>query len=339
MLIKSVHIKNFQSHINTKVDFSRYLNVIIGTSRAGKSALLRAIFQVFNNEIPWDTCYTWDSSANSYIKIIGNDHTIERIKGKADNSYIIDGVREDFVGTQTPERIAQITNIASHNLQRQDDIFFMIDMNPGPLSKAINKVSGLSIIDACIKETAQRVRDTQADVRFRNVRMINLQSSITDLEFLIQADIDYSNIESLKASLSDSVEEFNELSVLWSRYRQAKEKITKTEVIDQSVLDSLNRLATSIEKDSTELASIENSIGSINEIKKKVKNHKNIDLALLHKLVNSISNDQNELQVLTAYIQTLKTSMIEKGIRAARLQDYKTAIGKIKICPTCNRPL
>jgi len=49
-LIRSLEIENFQSHELTKLDLHKGLNVIVGPSDQGKSALIRALRWLCYNE-------------------------------------------------------------------------------------------------------------------------------------------------------------------------------------------------------------------------------------------------------------------------------------------------
>lgn len=48
--LKRVRLENFQSHRNSVIDFDRGLNVIVGPSDSGKSAIIRAIKWALYNE-------------------------------------------------------------------------------------------------------------------------------------------------------------------------------------------------------------------------------------------------------------------------------------------------
>ena len=48
--LKRVRLENFQSHKNSIIDFDRGLNVIVGPSDSGKSAIIRAIKWALYNE-------------------------------------------------------------------------------------------------------------------------------------------------------------------------------------------------------------------------------------------------------------------------------------------------
>jgi exonuclease SbcC len=48
--IKKLSLRNFQSHRETDLEFSPGLNIIVGPSDQGKSAIIRALRWLFYNE-------------------------------------------------------------------------------------------------------------------------------------------------------------------------------------------------------------------------------------------------------------------------------------------------
>ena len=49
-MIKSIHIKNFRSHIDFEMEFNQGLNVIIGENDAGKTTLIDSLKILFGNK-------------------------------------------------------------------------------------------------------------------------------------------------------------------------------------------------------------------------------------------------------------------------------------------------
>ena len=49
-MIKSIHIKNFRSHIDFEMEFNKGLNVIIGENDAGKTTLIDSLKILFGNK-------------------------------------------------------------------------------------------------------------------------------------------------------------------------------------------------------------------------------------------------------------------------------------------------
>ena len=64
-MIKNLLLKNFQSHIDSKIEFDSGFNVICGSSDSGKSALLRALMWVIANRPSGDSIKNWNTDENS----------------------------------------------------------------------------------------------------------------------------------------------------------------------------------------------------------------------------------------------------------------------------------
>jgi len=61
MVVEKITIKNFQSHEETELQFSSGVNVIVGSSDSGKSAILRALKWVVQNK-PSGTAFFTEGS-------------------------------------------------------------------------------------------------------------------------------------------------------------------------------------------------------------------------------------------------------------------------------------
>lgn len=198
MLIKTLDLRNFQAHKNLSLKFSRYLTVIKGTSGVGKSAILRSLFQLIDEAIPWGVCHTWDTD-NTAIKLVGmsdgKECTIERVHSTKTNRVIIDGKTYDYVGKDTPAMLSSKLNIKEQNIQKQKNHWFLIDMKPSQLSRELNSVSGLNIIDASIHEIASRVRNAQTELRLLTSQASLLDKEVNALYYVEQADVDLRILE------------------------------------------------------------------------------------------------------------------------------------------------
>ena len=89
--IKSLELKNFQSHKNLKIDFSPNVTSIIGPSDVGKSAIIRALrWIVFNR--PAGDAFIQHGTKQAEVIIQVEKDTIIRTKGK-ENLYKINVVK------------------------------------------------------------------------------------------------------------------------------------------------------------------------------------------------------------------------------------------------------
>ena len=120
MPIKSLDIKNFQAHKELHLDLGKNIVTITGESDRGKSAILRSLIWLATNRPSGDDFIRYGTNECA-VKAIVDGHTIERVKGKKTNSYILDGVEYKALKTDVPEEIAKILNIDKNNIQQQFD--------------------------------------------------------------------------------------------------------------------------------------------------------------------------------------------------------------------------
>lgn len=164
--ITSLELENFQCHARTLLTFSPGLNVIVGPSDQGKTAIIRALRWVLYNE-PRGSDFVRVGAEHCRVTVTFDDGTrITREKGPRTNRYVIekDGERREF-NAVTPEverevRVAhgmmplvldEDREIKLH-LGGQLEAPFLLE-EPGTLrAKALSQIVGVHIIDAAIRD-------------------------------------------------------------------------------------------------------------------------------------------------------------------------------------------
>lgn len=87
--IKKVELNNFQSHDYTEMKFDRGLNVILGNSDVGKTAILRAIKWALYNEPKGDYFIRQGERDVSVKVVFSNGVVVQRKKTPSKNSYYL----------------------------------------------------------------------------------------------------------------------------------------------------------------------------------------------------------------------------------------------------------
>ena len=87
--IKKIELHNFQSHEYTEMEFDRGLNVILGNSDVGKTAILRAIKWALYNEPKGDYFIRQGEKEVSVKVTFSNGVVVERAKTPSKNSYFL----------------------------------------------------------------------------------------------------------------------------------------------------------------------------------------------------------------------------------------------------------
>ena len=149
-MISTLELKNFQSHKQSLLEFHSGMNVIIGKSDTGKSAIIRALRLVTENKPNGDS-YRSHWGGDTEVSISKNNETLSRIRKNTQNGYVLNGTEHNAIGQDVPEEILKWINFTEVNLQSQMDAPFLLSETSGKVAQYFNKVAGLEQIDASIK--------------------------------------------------------------------------------------------------------------------------------------------------------------------------------------------
>jgi len=159
-------IQNFQSHKDTTLDFHPGVNVIIGSSDSGKTAILRALRWVIYNK-PTGDAFRRIGSKKTSVQLSLNEQEIIREKIASTNVYQLgDKVFKAF-GNDVPDEIKQIVNFDDVNLQQQLDSPYLLSSTPGEVARHFNKIAHLEKIDngnSSIQKTLRKLNSSLDEV-------------------------------------------------------------------------------------------------------------------------------------------------------------------------------
>ncbi|OZV12957.1 hypothetical protein CIW83_07040 [Tissierella sp. P1] len=114
--IEKVILENFQSHKSSIIEFDDQLNVIVGPSDSGKTAILRGIRWALYNE-PSGDYFIREGTSECSVTVIFNDGTkIKRYRNKSKNIYFLydsnnNETKFEGFGTSVPQEIIDETGI------------------------------------------------------------------------------------------------------------------------------------------------------------------------------------------------------------------------------------
>ena len=161
-MLKRLRIKNFQKHTNYKLKFDPHVTTIVGPSDIGKSAILRAImWAVLNKPRGASFLHTGADEVSVTLKL--EDHKITRSRGKT-NTYHLDGHKFAAFGNGVPTEISTILNLSEAiNFQGQHDSSFWFSQSPGEVSRQLNQIVDLSVIDTTLTNIAGEIRKSRME--------------------------------------------------------------------------------------------------------------------------------------------------------------------------------
>jgi exonuclease SbcC len=263
------------------MQFSPGLNVIIGDSDHGKSAILRSLFFLFSNLIGGDKLVRYDADISSVSSEI-DDKTVTRSK-KPSNKYTIGKKAYGSFGVSLPYDIEQTLNFSPLNFHTQFDRAFMVFETPGERGRILNRVVNLTEIDRSIKKAKYVDRDEKRRIFEAEEKLTELKSEKEELDWILDAERDLNVIEGLAENqrvinsqiewLSDKLSEIKTL--LRDKKKadlilQAKEQIKEIEQLS----DRLKAKQDEIDNGQQLLNELEVTERKLSEVEQKVKKMK-----------------------------------------------------------------
>ena len=217
MKIKKVLLNNYRGYKYEEFNFVDGLNTIIGKSDAGKSALIKGIRFVTENDQSGNIVSEW--ILNDKGKIIKgeacwvelhtmDDHIVRReINSKSStdgNFYTIDNGKPIGLtnGKAVPEDVIALLNLSEVNLQSQFETHFMLNENASTVAKTLNKMVNLEIIDESIANINKIVRKIKKEKDASDSNITTYAEKMEQFNFLEQMEIDVILLEELESSLS-----------------------------------------------------------------------------------------------------------------------------------------
>lgn len=351
-MLKYAEIKNYQCHKDIRLDFVNGVNVIAGTSDAGKSAILRGILWCLTNKPSGIGMRHHDCSQNDKIEVtLGiDDHVLSRVRSEKENAYILDG--ETFVAMRSdvPSEISSVHNMEEINMQTQFQPHFLLSSSAGEVCKAMNAACDLSIIDKTIKgvKSIHAKAETEASVVEKEVETLKQQTEA--LAWVPDAQNGLQELVSLWDDTKSAKSEYDALNCLLERYMACEDELNEA-MSEREIFASLP----DIEKEATSLCHDQEMLDTMrkllqehehieHDLKEAEAYHLDMDkLERIEAFLENTRQKENSLQELKFALATFSALTRELGKEEQNLdmcqKEYNELVAKIGICPVCGNPM
>jgi DNA repair protein SbcC/Rad50 len=267
-MLKSLYIRNFQSHKNTEIELSPLVTAIVGLNNHGKSAVLRAFQKVIRNE-PDGTTFISDGEKQCEITLLTDAGKVCR-SVKNDNSsdankYTVND-KDKFVkfdrdiptevlallDTSPPSLFGDIE--VDFNFQSQLDQLFLMqgDGLPSKRGKILGSVTGVDVVNRAIQLCAAAMKTSKSEGNRTEQSIVDVDNKLIAYKDL---DILHSIVDDILADtvqcegISTEIESYqNILSSLEDLVEQASQANAIVEAIDLEKVNVLVEEATSVQK-------------------------------------------------------------------------------------------
>jgi len=181
-MISELQIRDFQAHEKLKIEFKPGVNTIVGASDVGKSAIIRALSWVLFNQPSGDE-FIRHGAKQARARVVVDDQAIVRARGKGVNTYALGEEEFAAFGSGVPEEITKLLRVDEINIQRQHDAPFWFALSDGEISRRLNIVINLGIIDRVLGEVAGKVSQTRTKLNLVTEQLAKAKQDKKDLAF------------------------------------------------------------------------------------------------------------------------------------------------------------
>ncbi len=235
MYIKSIHLKNFQKHVDLQIDFCNGVNVLYGVSGVGKSCIKHAIEFLCEHD-SFKGQRKVGTKTTSVKGWFSNGVIVERIISNSINRYILnedDDNPFNSVGKKAPDEIKEAIGICPINVdgeeiflnsQSQIALPFLFDKSPSFRMKLFNKLTGNDVLDKLFTQFNKDILHIKRDIREETERY---EKNETELK---SKKIQKEKTEIIHARLKIRVEKVKCLHLKYAKLLELKKSLEKTEI-------------------------------------------------------------------------------------------------------------
>lgn len=318
-MFNSVHIKNFQSHKDSKIKFDNGVNVLVGSSDQGKSAILRAILWAVNNRPLGtdDIVSHWARDNKNKIKedmsvkvktengLVIRKRTIDAneyiLKDATQNEKIFSAINKDV-----PQDVINFFKLSDVNIQNQHDAPFLLSSSASDVAKYFNKIVRLDVIDIVLGNAESARRDTNKKIKETENEKKNLEKQLDNYSWIENAQEIINKLENtnyrMNVYVNDCAVVANEIELynIQKDYFRNFPDIKNAKIIIEKIED--------IKIDYELLKDIEGSIEKYKNVNKKRMIFEIVDNG--KDIINQIEKYKSNIDLYKAEIENINNEII-----------------------------
>jgi exonuclease SbcC len=337
-MLKSLQIKNFQSHKDTTLEFDKGITAIVGQSCAGKSAIFRGFRWIMDNR-PLGNAFVsyWNRKKDGSPK---ND-----TRNENEHAYGVNGVKLLTVGTDVPAEATMAHGLFDLHVSRQLDPHFLLSLSAGDVAKYLNGLVKLDIIDTVLAKADSTQRAIKEKIKTGTEVLEKTKRDLEAISFLKEAESMLEVMGDTEKLIQENTKAIDTLSrLVLSMQTLRAESATKKELYDRGLwaISGLTVTNSSVDK-------INDNILQIGNMIKKVC-HFDTLLALSpivndsKAIVSRIIEFNAEVVQVNADIKKLANAITVATMYKGKIVSLSTEIAGYKEelpkqCPVCGKPL
>ncbi len=304
-MIKSLQISNFQSHKSSLLEFDNGVNVIIGQSDSGKSAILRALLWLVTNRPSGESFRSnWGRDTEVEMKMDGG--IVSRTRGKGKNQYILNGQTLASIGTDVPVEVMKMLDLKDVNVQHQLDAPFLLSETAGEVARQLNQIANLEVIDTATTNIARTIRQYTNEEAIQETELDRIVNELRQYEDVPEQEKLLGWIVTDDVTVGKLKDDNTDVLQLVLALDEAEEELTKVGDVERmtKLYDECECLNDAIQKKWTALKQVNEFVGDIEVSTRELED---LDARL------KAEQSYRELTVIIEQVENLKVTEKQCG--------------------------
>ena len=291
--IKNVELINFQSHNHTEIEFDRGLNVILGNSDAGKTAILRAIKWALFNE-PKGDYFIRQGERDVSVKVtFSNGVVVERSRTPSKNSYyLLDAegqeMRFEGFGLDIPKEITDAiqmykvsldnsNNKVILNIAEQLDGPFLLNDQASMRASAIGRLIGVNYVDDALRTVVRDNKRINQEIDNLRASKDEVKEQLKEFDYLKDYKDKFQKLSHIRDKIKELNQRLNLVSSLKEQYDQCNFELEKINNLLENFknLNNIDSIIPIIEGNLIKRNTYESYIARLNRTESEVLNISN----------------------------------------------------------------
>lgn len=342
-MIKSVNIKNFQSHKNSTLEFHPGMNVIVGTSDSGKTAIIRALRWVTWNRPSGDSIRShWGGKTE--VRVVLDNGSVERSKDKVEEYIVNNNSPLRAFGMSVPQDVSETLNLTDINLQSQMDAPFLLSSTSGEVASHFNKVAGLDKIDNSQQQVESWIRGLNGMVASHTKTIERLTAELEKYEKLEKIEIELEVLEEEKKRYDIKLLKKNKFVALIRDIKETEESIEEMS-LDLTLENDVNSLLAKMNEArlrKSGITMLSALLKEINEQTEEIEDKEHI--LFLEDEVAKLLQLQKDYIIAKSKVDVLKNAVIYINNTKMHLEELEAELTQMSasfteafpdVCPLC----
>lgn len=347
--MKTIKISNFQSHKSTQLNLHPNVNVIVGQSSSGKTAIFRAI-EWLNTNRPLGMRFISHGETEAKVEI---DDVRGTKTDKGKTYYTLANSSKFDSGSNVPDLVTQALNLNSINFQDQLSEHFLITSSPGEVARTFNRILNIEKVDEYVSKLTTQINTANTIIKEKTEQIESLTNQIKDLDYLDDLQEKVLFLDGKVKLLLNVKNSVLTLSEIIKKIRYFEIAIFK----DSATLNQISKILKEFDIPIQELKNCKLKFEllqkALNLVSQGVSG-KRIALQLRKDIVsmgyerlidtkankNILQGSINQFDAILKIIETKENSkkLIDVNVQYS-LDQYKTELENLKICPICLSPI